>query len=328
MPRSSRASSRKERRKRKGGVSCRLAEGDNGRGKKNIEKSVPLSLPRASCGSFAAGSRSKVVSCASGGGSSSLTLVKGAHTRGAATEALWRFFVVPRRRRALILCLAVSFVIVYDRFSGGKADPARGSTTYFARIGQAVSQYELGGFPLPERDIGLSGSGSTAGCTTPPAILVIPSPSQDRLWIPTRVRPSRTSPPLVLHGCALSLPLEFIDDDYCDCPDDGSDEPHTSACGKSMFSCGVECSTERLIPAGWVYAPLAFFVLFSHQGSPLIEMMAYATVVMGATNPDSGVRSGVAKPCLLFLLLLSSCAYFQHPFSSRFAKVLICFSSV
>ena len=43
-----------------------------------------------------------------------------------------------------------------------------------------------------------------------------------------------------------SIPINFVNDNYCDCPD-GSDEPLTSACANSVFSCG-----ERKIPSSWV----------------------------------------------------------------------------
>ena len=43
-----------------------------------------------------------------------------------------------------------------------------------------------------------------------------------------------------------SIPINFMNDNYCDCPD-GSDEPLTSACANGFFSCG-----ERKIPSSWV----------------------------------------------------------------------------
>ncbi|XP_041778275.1 uncharacterized protein LOC121596939 [Anopheles merus] len=33
------------------------------------------------------------------------------------------------------------------------------------------------------------------------------------------------------------IPWEWVNDDYCDCPDDGSDEPSTSACSRGRFYC-------------------------------------------------------------------------------------------
>eukprot|EP01089_Gocevia_fonbrunei_P016004 TRINITY_DN4857_c0_g1_i1.p1 TRINITY_DN4857_c0_g1~~TRINITY_DN4857_c0_g1_i1.p1 ORF type:complete len:209 (+),score=14.96 TRINITY_DN4857_c0_g1_i1:56-682(+) len=33
------------------------------------------------------------------------------------------------------------------------------------------------------------------------------------------------------------IPYEWINDDYCDCPEDGSDEPGTSSCSKGFFWC-------------------------------------------------------------------------------------------
>ena len=34
------------------------------------------------------------------------------------------------------------------------------------------------------------------------------------------------------------IPFEWVNDDFCDCPEDGSDEPSTNACRKGTFFCG------------------------------------------------------------------------------------------
>lgn len=34
------------------------------------------------------------------------------------------------------------------------------------------------------------------------------------------------------------IPFDRVNDDYCDCPEDGSDEPSTNACPIGVFYCG------------------------------------------------------------------------------------------
>ncbi|XP_059218227.1 uncharacterized protein LOC106095804 [Stomoxys calcitrans] len=36
---------------------------------------------------------------------------------------------------------------------------------------------------------------------------------------------------------SLEIPFERVNDDYCDCPNDGSDEPSTNACSNGRFFC-------------------------------------------------------------------------------------------
>jgi alpha-glucosidase len=33
------------------------------------------------------------------------------------------------------------------------------------------------------------------------------------------------------------IPFDWVNDDFCDCPEDGSDEPSTNACRKGVFHC-------------------------------------------------------------------------------------------
>lgn len=38
----------------------------------------------------------------------------------------------------------------------------------------------------------------------------------------------------------LKIPFSFVNDDYCDCPLDGSDEPGTNACDNGHFCCATQ----------------------------------------------------------------------------------------
>lgn len=58
-----------------------------------------------------------------------------------------------------------------------------------------------------------------------------------------------TSRPLTVTECVAKLASTAINDGYCDCPDDGSDEPDTSACLMGRFL----CSKGVAIPSAWVY---------------------------------------------------------------------------
>lgn len=49
------------------------------------------------------------------------------------------------------------------------------------------------------------------------------------------------------------ISVEKLNDNYCDCPEDGSDEPRTNACANGRFTCLKHTkSFPESIPSGWV----------------------------------------------------------------------------
>lgn len=49
------------------------------------------------------------------------------------------------------------------------------------------------------------------------------------------------------------IPVEKFNDNYCDCPEDGSDEPRTNACANGKFICLKHVkSFPESIPSAWV----------------------------------------------------------------------------
>ena len=43
------------------------------------------------------------------------------------------------------------------------------------------------------------------------------------------------------------IPFDWVNDDYCDCPEDGSDEPATGACQNGKFYCTIKDSRQELL---------------------------------------------------------------------------------
>lgn len=68
-------------------------------------------------------------------------------------------------------------------------------------------------------------------------------------------------PQLVAFRCLASgreIPWRRVNDDYCDCPEDGSDEPSTNACQEGRYYCRFQKrhntgrGTDQFVPSAWV----------------------------------------------------------------------------
>lgn len=76
------------------------------------------------------------------------------------------------------------------------------------------------------------------------------------------------------------IPIENVNDDYCDCPEDGSDEPRTNACGNGKFDCLKHTKGyPKSIPSAWVNDGVCDccdgsdeWQMKTHGGGPPIEL--------------------------------------------------------
>uniref|UniRef100_A0A182J9G6 Glucosidase II beta subunit N-terminal domain-containing protein n=1 Tax=Anopheles atroparvus TaxID=41427 RepID=A0A182J9G6_ANOAO len=68
-------------------------------------------------------------------------------------------------------------------------------------------------------------------------------------------------PQAVSFRCLASgreIPWHWVNDDYCDCPDDGSDEPSTNACQQGRYFCRFQKrhntgrGMDLFVPSAWV----------------------------------------------------------------------------
>lgn len=64
---------------------------------------------------------------------------------------------------------------------------------------------------------------------------------------------SAASENFTCRASGIVISKDKVNDDYCDCPEDGSDEPRTNACTNSKFVCvKVMKGFPELIPSAWV----------------------------------------------------------------------------
>ena len=73
--------------------------------------------------------------------------------------------------------------------------------------------------------------------------------------IPSAVLDTKLEPleGFTCRASGIVITKDKVNDDYCDCPEDGSDEPRTNACANSKFSCTkVAKGFPEVIPSAWV----------------------------------------------------------------------------
>ncbi|XP_049809093.1 uncharacterized protein LOC126252260 [Schistocerca nitens] len=56
----------------------------------------------------------------------------------------------------------------------------------------------------------------------------------------------------VCHSSKQEIDFRLVNDNYCDCPADGSDEPGTNACKNAVFHCEAEASLSKSVPSNQV----------------------------------------------------------------------------
>lgn len=74
---------------------------------------------------------------------------------------------------------------------------------------------------------------------------------RQRLWRSLGLNEYQTED-LKCPSTGLKLTPEMINDGYCDCPEDGFDEPGTAACSKGKFYCANRPLKPALIPSSRV----------------------------------------------------------------------------
>lgn len=76
---------------------------------------------------------------------------------------------------------------------------------------------------------------------------------QNMLQKPKLSKPNHSSLTFKCETTGRQISVDKINDNYCDCPEDGSDEPRTNACANGRFMCLKHAkSFPESIPSGWV----------------------------------------------------------------------------
>lgn len=80
----------------------------------------------------------------------------------------------------------------------------------------------------------------------------MPSQRQEHTQAVAKVEPPKEGG-FTCRASGRVISKDMVNDDYCDCPEDGSDEPRTNACTNAKFRCQkVKKGFFSVIPSAWV----------------------------------------------------------------------------
>lgn len=99
-----------------------------------------------------------------------------------------------------------------------------------------------------------------------------------------------------------AIPIERLNDDYCDCEEDGSDEPETNACKSGVFYCSMthqkRCADSIIIIIVIVIVFVCSkFIEYSLLLSYLIRIRYLTGRGRDNSVPSSRINDGVCDCC-------------------------------